>query len=75
MLNVIRAEYSARPEADHELWSRRTPAGTGASLRVMSWEHHLPDGVSDVQKTPDGFTGGVSIPPDEDGYIGRRCAG
>ncbi len=41
----------------------------------MSWEHNLPDGVSDVQKTPDGFTGAVSIPPDEDGYIGRRCAG
>jgi endogenous inhibitor of DNA gyrase (YacG/DUF329 family) len=38
-------------------------------------DFHLPDGVSDVQKTPDGFTGGVSIPPDEDGYIGRRCDG
>jgi len=44
-------------------------------LYAMSWESRVPDGVSDVQKTDDGFTGAVSIPPDEDGYIGRRCEG
>jgi rubrerythrin len=41
----------------------------------VSWESHIPDGVSNVEKTPDGFTGTVSIHPDEDGYIGRRCDG
>lgn len=41
----------------------------------MSWESRVPDGVSDVQKTDDGFTVAVSIPPDDDGYIGRRCEG
>ena len=41
----------------------------------MSWESQVPDGVSDVQENDDGFTGAVSIPPDEDGYIGRHCGG
>jgi sarcosine oxidase delta subunit len=41
----------------------------------MSWKSRLPPGVNNLQKTPDGFTAGVTIPPDEDGYIGQRCTG
>jgi sarcosine oxidase delta subunit len=41
----------------------------------MDWKSRLPKGVNDLKDTPDGFTAGVTIPPDEDGYIGRRCPG
>lgn len=39
----------------------------------MSWEHRKPDGVGDIEYTDDGFTTGVSIPLDEDGFLGREC--
>jgi sarcosine oxidase delta subunit len=39
----------------------------------MSWDPRLPDGVSNVTKTAEGFMAAVSIPPDENGYVGRRC--
>lgn len=39
----------------------------------MSWQHRKPEGVGDVELTPDGFTAPVSIPLDEDGYFGRDC--
>src|SRR3954464_13603733 len=39
----------------------------------MRWEHRKPDGVGDIEHTDDGFKTGVSIPLDEDGYLGREC--
>jgi uncharacterized Zn finger protein (UPF0148 family) len=39
----------------------------------MDWQDRLPEGVSDVQETDDGFTGAVSLPVDDDGYFGRAC--
>jgi sarcosine oxidase delta subunit len=39
----------------------------------MSWEDRKPEGVGDIEHTDDGFTTGVSIPLDEDGYLGREC--
>lgn len=39
----------------------------------MSWEDRKPEGVGDIEHTDDGFTTSVSIPLDEDGYLGREC--
>ncbi len=39
----------------------------------MSWKEQLPAGVSNVQRTAEGFMGAVSIPPDGVGFVGRRC--
>jgi hypothetical protein len=41
----------------------------------MDWKSRLPNGVNGLEVTADGFTAGVTIPPDGDGYIGRRCPG
>jgi hypothetical protein len=41
----------------------------------MSWKDRLPQGVNDLQETDDGFEAHVTIPSDEDGYIGRCCPG
>jgi hypothetical protein len=41
----------------------------------MDWQSRIPDGVGDIQDTSDGFEAKVSIPADEDGYIGRLCNG
>lgn len=35
--------------------------------------HRKPEGVGDIEYTDDGFTTGVSIPLDEDGFLGREC--
>lgn len=39
----------------------------------MSWEHRKPDGVGDVEHTPDGFNAPVSIPVDEEVFFGCEC--
>lgn len=40
----------------------------------MSWQDiPRPDGVGDVENTPEGFTAEISIPLDEDGFLGREC--
>ena len=39
----------------------------------MDWRDRLPEGISDVDETDDGFTGAVSLPVDDDGYFGRAC--
>lgn len=41
----------------------------------MDWHRRLPDEISDLQDTGDGFEAKVSMPADEDGFIGRLCAG
>ena len=37
----------------------------------MSWQAHLPDGISEIQTTDEGFTASVSLPVDDDGFFGR----
>lgn len=40
----------------------------------MSWEDlPKPDGVGEITESEDGFEVSISIPPDEDGYLGREC--
>lgn len=39
----------------------------------MDWNERVPEGMSDVKVTDDGFTARVSIPLDEDGFFGRAC--
>jgi hypothetical protein len=39
----------------------------------MSWEQRKPEGIGDIENTDGGFTTGVSIPLDDDGYLGREC--
>jgi hypothetical protein len=40
----------------------------------MSWQDiPRPDGVGDVEDTPEGFTAKITIPLDEDGFLGREC--
>jgi hypothetical protein len=39
----------------------------------MSWHDRLPDGLSDVESTNDGFRASISLPVDDDGFFGREC--
>ncbi len=39
----------------------------------MSWQHQLPDGVSNFHQTSGSFEASVSIPVDEEGFFGRQC--
>jgi Zn finger protein HypA/HybF involved in hydrogenase expression len=39
----------------------------------MSWQHRLPEGLSDVEITSDGFRASLSLPADDDGFFGREC--
>lgn len=41
----------------------------------MDWKSRLPEGVNDLQETAEGFKAAITIPADEDGYIGRCCPG
>lgn len=41
----------------------------------MPFEDRVPDDITDLEATDDGFTAHVSIPLDEDGYFGRECPG
>jgi DNA-directed RNA polymerase subunit RPC12/RpoP len=39
----------------------------------VSWQHRLPQGISDFRETPEGFQATISIPADEEGLFGRQC--
>lgn len=39
----------------------------------MTWENRKPEGVGDIEHTPDGFQTTVAMPVDDDGYFGREC--
>jgi uncharacterized Zn finger protein (UPF0148 family) len=39
----------------------------------MSWQHRLPQGISNFRETSQGFQASISIPADEDGFFGREC--
>jgi hypothetical protein len=39
----------------------------------MDWKDRVPEGVSDVRQTDQGFEAKVSIPVSEDGFLGRQC--
>lgn len=40
----------------------------------MNWWRNLPEGISDVKTTPDGFSASVSLPTDGEGFVGRECS-
>jgi hypothetical protein len=39
----------------------------------MDWRDRLPDEISDVDYTADGFEAKISIPIDDEGFFGRAC--
>lgn len=39
----------------------------------MSWQERLPDGLSNIETTDEGFQASLSLPVDEDGFLGREC--
>ncbi|CAN5157095.1 hypothetical protein BH18ACT12_BH18ACT12_23890 [soil metagenome] len=39
----------------------------------MSWQERLPDGLSNIETTDEGFQASLSLPVDEDGFFGREC--
>ncbi len=39
----------------------------------MSWQERLPDGLSDIETTDEGFRASLSLPVDDDGFFGREC--
>ncbi len=39
----------------------------------MSWQDRLPDGLSDIEATEEGFQASLSLPVDGDGFFGREC--
>jgi hypothetical protein len=39
----------------------------------VSWQHRLPDDISNVQKTDKGFEASLSLPVDDEGFFGRAC--
>lgn len=39
----------------------------------MSWQERLPDGLSDVETTDEGFRASISLPADDEGFFGREC--
>lgn len=39
----------------------------------MDWSDRVPEGVHDIEKNSDGFTGKVGVPLDEDGMLSREC--
>jgi hypothetical protein len=39
----------------------------------MSWQERLPDSLSNIETTDEGFQASLSLPVDEDGFFGREC--
>ncbi len=39
----------------------------------MSWQERLPDGLSNIETTDEGFQASLSLSVDEDGFFGREC--
>jgi len=39
----------------------------------MDWRERVPQEVSDVELTPEGFQGKIALQQDEEGYFGRGC--
>jgi endogenous inhibitor of DNA gyrase (YacG/DUF329 family) len=39
----------------------------------MRWQERLPDGLSGIEMTDEGFQASLSLPVDDDGFFGREC--
>jgi hypothetical protein len=39
----------------------------------VGWEHRLPEGISGVRRTAEGFEASLALPVDDDGFFGREC--
>jgi endogenous inhibitor of DNA gyrase (YacG/DUF329 family) len=59
-----------------------TPGGAGPrvydgraslSMSFPHWSHRLPEGISNLRETGEGFEASVAIPTDEEGFFGREC--
>lgn len=41
--------------------------------QIVSWQERLPDGLSNIESTDEGFRASISLPADDDGFFGREC--
>jgi endogenous inhibitor of DNA gyrase (YacG/DUF329 family) len=41
--------------------------------QIVSWQNRLPDDVSNIETTDEGFQASLSLPVDDDGFFSRQC--
>jgi hypothetical protein len=58
---------------DHILRDDDGASEATASIHSVSWQHRLPHGISNVERTDKGFEASLSLPVDDDGFFGQAC--